>query len=256
MILTSCRHPNYKMLANVHIDESRETAITNTSNIPGVVIYTNRSDFEHGIGAAVIMIKNDTTVRRLKYYLGSDLRHTVYEAEAQAVILALHLAANIKEPRTHLTIGTDNQAILLGMKNQRPKPSHYLLDKIHDSLEAFQVVQARLRGIQVKGYRKDKGQMKLTDGSTGWKDWKLKQRHKVTFVWTPGHKGISGNEIADKEAKLAAQGESSPSHDLPTFLRKKPLPVSISAMLNWRPITGPTGHQLSLISELSIQPLS
>ena len=45
----------------------------------------------------------------------------------------------------------------------------------------------------------------------------------------PGHKGISGNEIADEEAKLAAQGESSPPHNLSTFFCKKPLPVSKSA---------------------------
>ena len=167
MILTPHRHPNYKMSANVHIDKSRETAIANTSDIPGVVIYTNRSSFEHGIRAAAVMIKNGTTVRRLKYFLGSDLRRMVYKAEALAVILTLHLAANIKEPRTHLTIGMDNQAVLLGMKNQRPKPSHYLLDKIHNSLKAFQVVQARLRGIHVNGYRKGKGWTKLTDSSTG-----------------------------------------------------------------------------------------
>ena len=217
------------MLANIHIDETRETAVANTSELPSVVIYTDGSSFEHGIEAAAIMVKNGTTIRRLKYFLGSDLRHTVYEAEALAIILALPMVSNIKKPRTQLTIGTDNQAILLGMKNQRSKPSHYLLDKIHDSLEAFQVTQARLRGVHVKGYRKGKGQMRLTDGSIGWKDWKLKQRCKVMFIWTLGHKGISGNEIADEEAKLAAQGESSSLHDLPLFLRKKPLPVSISA---------------------------
>ena len=29
-----------------------------------------------------------------------------------------------------------------------------------------------------------------------------------------------------------------------------------SPLLNWRPITGPMGHRLSLISELSIRPIS
>ena len=92
-ILTSRRRPNYKMLANVHIDETRETAIANTSDIPGVVIYTDGSGFKHGIGAAAIMVKNGTTIRRLKYYLGSDLRHTVYEAEAVAVCQEIGLVA-------------------------------------------------------------------------------------------------------------------------------------------------------------------
>ena len=218
------------MLANIHVNETRETAIANTSDLPGIVIYTDSSGFKHSIGTAAIMVKNSTTVRRLKYFLGSDLRHMGYKAEALAIILTLHMAANIKEPHTQLTIGMDNQAILLGMENQRSKPSHYLQDKIHDSLKTLQVTQARLRGIHVKGYRKGKGQTKLTDSSIGWKDWKLKQRCKFTFVWTPGHEGISGNEIADEEAKLAAQGESSPPHNLPTFLCKKSLPLSISTM--------------------------
>ena len=116
-MLTSHRQPNYRMLANLHIDETTEVAIENTSNIPETMIFTDGSGFEHGIGAAAIMVKNSTTVRKLKYYLGTNTRHTVYKAEAVAIILALHLAANIKEPRTQLTIGTDNQAVLLGMKN-------------------------------------------------------------------------------------------------------------------------------------------
>ena len=107
------------MLANVHINKTRETAVANTSELPGVVVYTDSSGFEHGIRAAAIMVKNGTTIRRLKYFLGSDLKHTVYEAEALAIILALHMVSNIKEPHTQLTIGMDNQAVLLGMKNQR-----------------------------------------------------------------------------------------------------------------------------------------
>ena len=103
------------------------------------------------------MVKNGTVIRKLKYYLGLDLAHTVYKAEALAIVLALHMACEVKEMRIRLTIGTDNQAVLLGLKNQRPKPSHYLLDKIHDSLEDFQVTQSRMRGIKSQDNRKGKG---------------------------------------------------------------------------------------------------
>lgn len=103
------------------------------------------------------------------------------------------------------------------------------MDKIHDALQDFQVAQARLRRIQIKGYRKGAGRTKQEDGSTGWKEWKLKQWCRVEFTWTPGHEDIEGNERADEEAKLAAQGDSSKAEDLPTFLRRKPLPTSISA---------------------------
>ena len=49
-------------------------------------------------------------------------------------------------------------------------------------------------------------------------------------MWTPGHEDIDGNERADKAAKDAASGPSSRTKDLPAFLRRKPLPVSISAV--------------------------
>ena len=69
----------------------------------------------------------------------------------------------------------------------------------------------------------------MDDGTTGWKDWKLKRHCKVKFIWTPGHEDIEGNEMADEEAKLATENGSSPRASLPTWLRRKELPLSISA---------------------------
>ena len=42
----------------------------------------------------------------------------------------------------------------------------------------------------------------------------------------PGHEDINGNERADTLAKSASSGFSSLTKDLPSFLRRKPLPVS------------------------------
>ena len=123
----------------------------------------------------------------------------------------------------------DNQAVLMGLSNQKSKPGHHLIDRIHDTLEDLQVTQTRLRGRHVDGYRKGAGRTKLEDGSLGWKEWKLKVKCEVNFVWTPGHEGIEGNEKADEAAKDAASGQTSKTKDLPPFLRRKPLPVSISA---------------------------
>ena len=102
-ILTTRRRHNYRTLANVHIDNDRTVAVENTTDIPGLVIYTESSGFKHGIGAATIMVKNGTVIRKLKYYLGSDLAHTVYEAEALAIVLALHMACEVKEMRIRLS---------------------------------------------------------------------------------------------------------------------------------------------------------
>ena len=217
------------MLGEVLIDDDRETAINNANQITGTAVYTDGSGQDKKIGAAAVLMKHGGASKMLKYYLGDETTHTVYEAEAVAIILALHILTCLKMKVNKVTIGTDNQAVLLGLKNQTSKPGHHLMDKIHDALEDFQVTQSRIRGIKVKGYKKGLGRTRLEDGSKGWKEWNLKPVCKVTFVWTPGHEDIEGNERADEAAKEAAAGETSEATKLPVSLRHKPLPVSVSA---------------------------
>lgn len=56
-------------------------------------------------------------------------------------------------------------------------------------------------------------------------------REDVTVRWIAGHEDVEGNEVADREAKLAAKGEarSSPRNKLPIALREQ-LPRSIPAL--------------------------
>ena len=190
--------------------------------------YTDGSGLNKKIGAAAVLKLNDTEISTLCYRLGSKTDHTVYEAEVTAVLLALHILTQIQRPLSKVTIGVDNQAVLLGLRNQKLKPGHYLLDKVHDVLEDFQVKQVRNRGRNIEGYRMGSGRVRLENGSKGWREWNLKRWYKVKFVWTPAHEGIEGNEKADEEAKRAANEGPSPRWKLPTFLRHNDLPTSIS----------------------------
>ena len=228
-ILTTRRRRNYRTLASVHIDEDRATAVEKANQLQGLVVYTDGSGHDKRIGAAAVMMRNSRELKKLCYHLGTETDHTVYEAEATAVVLALHMLTGMKERLTEVTIGTDNQAVLMGLSNQKSKPGHHLMDKINDALEDFQVAQTRNRGERVEGYKKGLGRTKLEDGSLGWIEWRLEVKCRVKFVWTPGHEDIDGNERADEAAKAAAEGRSSEKKELPAFLRRKPLPVSIAA---------------------------
>ncbi|EJD40022.1 hypothetical protein AURDEDRAFT_23890, partial [Auricularia subglabra TFB-10046 SS5] len=59
---------------------------------------------------------------------------------------------------------------------------------------------------------------------------------QLVLDWVPGHRGVVGNEAADRAAKLAAQGKQSWAHELPMLLNKldiewqlERLPASASA---------------------------
>ena len=58
---------------------------------------------------------------------------------------------------------------------------------------------------------------------------------QLTVRWIPGHKGVLGNELADEEAKRAAESpaNSSARRALPKYLQAGPLPHSISAIKQW-----------------------
>ena len=88
-------------------------------------------------------------------------------------------------------VGTDNQASLLALNNQKPHPAHYLIDHIHDTAEKLHAKQSYLCAPTI------------TQAPTC----KVIDLH---LHWTPGHMDFSPNERADDLAKSAAQGSSSP----------------------------------------------
>ena len=49
---------------------------------------------------------------------------------------------------------------------------------------------------------------------------------QLKISWISGHDGITGNDKADEEAKMAAQGASSPWNELPPLLQSGPLLLS------------------------------
>ena len=87
--------------------------------------------------------------------------------------------------------------------------------------------------IQSLGYHKSRTAQYLVSGLLSQFDSIFRQsRHpdfELDITWVKGHMDIEGNELVDKAAKEAAEGESSEVTSLPSLLAANPLPVSVSA---------------------------
>ena len=186
-----------------------------------VWVYSDGSGYEGGIGAAVLLYINDHLVRSLRYYLGTLLEHTVYEAEGVGILMGVHLLHGLSRQLTHSTVlGSDSQAAIRALGNQRVHSGQYILDAIHQAAERLHTKQD---GIINKADR-----LQITNTGEQWIGRK-KGVIDLQLHWVPGHRDFAPNKRADEEAKLAAQGQSSAVKSLPTLLRKWLL-LSISAL--------------------------
>ncbi|KAG2113217.1 uncharacterized protein F5147DRAFT_771067 [Suillus discolor] len=152
-------------------------------------VYSDGSAIDGGVGGAAVMMEGNRMLRESRFYLGKADTHMVYEGEVVGMILAVKLfEAELKSRgggnRT-MALGVDNQAAIKALLLFWSKCSHYLINKFHDNLRSL-----------------------LPNVSDG----------KLIIQWAAGHIGITGNEIADEQAKKAARGETSDTHLLPTSL--------------------------------------
>ena len=157
-------------------------------------IFTDGSGHDDGIGASAVLYKNRRSrpLKTLQAHLGGPDRHNTYEAETMGAILALWILEN-----TPATIGktvslyTDNQALVKSFPHPKASSGQYLLSFLRTAVEDIGC--------------------------------------SLTIHWISGHSKVKGNEEADRLAKQAATGRSSPRDRLPPIIRS-PLPTSASAI--------------------------
>jgi ribonuclease HI len=159
-----------------------------------VKVYTDGSGMDGKIGAAAVLYHNGRRKTHMHYKLGTQAQHTVYEGEAVGALLGVKLISREWGVQS-ITLCIDNQAVIKATQLTKPSAGHYILDTLHRNIEMLKIHP----GIQI---------------------W---------IRWTPGHKGVDGNEQADEEAKKAITEESSEQEELPQLL-KKTLPRSKSAI--------------------------
>jgi ribonuclease HI len=184
-----------------HIAESREEAIKESeATTEEIQIYCDGSGYKGNTGAAAILFWAGKHPCTLRYHLGTDRQHTVYEAEEVGLILTAHLLATEEDLLFPASISIDNQAAILSSENLIICPGTYLADTFRRSMHQLAHKYPSL---------------------------------DITIRWIPGHEGLHGNEEVDKEAKQAAESinNSSPNEKLPTVLQQENLPLSISALL-------------------------
>lgn len=164
-----------------------------------VRVFTDGSSHNGKVGAAAILCRPGRPDRVLRAYLGKDEHHTVYEAELVGILLGLHLIKTERNcRRVKCVIGADNQAAVQALHTELTSPGqHIAAECLITAKQILRERSSRFFGLMIR--------------------------------WIAGHSNIPGNEKADKEAKRAAEGNSSNKEDLPRYLRT-PLKKSISAI--------------------------
>ena len=218
------RSPSYKISFSLKIPSSKDAALSLAQltdfTVP-VRVYSDGSSFNGGIGASAILYLRDRLINTLRFYLGTKQEHTVYEAEGVGLVMGLHLLSTLHSRFIYpTTLGSDSQAVIRALDNQRSHPSQYIIDSIHQAAEDL--------------YRKQDGIINRAHKEAiiaGGEDWVGRPKGVVDLQvhWVPGHVDFAPNEKADQEAKKAAQGDSSEAKYLPKLLCK-PLPLSVSAL--------------------------
>jgi ribonuclease HI len=105
-----------------------------------IQIYSDGSGYKSNIGAAAVV---PATGHALRYRLGKDTKHTVFEGELIGVLLALKLIETHRTARTAL-IALDNQAAIKALCNNVSQPSQYILDDIHATVRRIKHRRRRL----------------------------------------------------------------------------------------------------------------
>ena len=142
-----------------------------------ILIYTDGSKTEAGVGAGIVIYNQEGTTQELRYRLGSRCSNN--QAEQVAILRALQILHNYENvPQRSAAIHTDSQITLDLLRNNSQ----------HSNL--------------IEEIRRNLGHLT----HQGW---------KIHFQWVKAHVGDEGNERADQLAKKATEcPELPPTYEL------------------------------------------
>jgi len=77
-----------------------------------IQVYSDGSGIEGKIGAAAVLYRDGVLQGELRFHLGSDKHHTVYEGEGIGMVLGLELIRSERHVNRLTSMGVDNQAAI------------------------------------------------------------------------------------------------------------------------------------------------
>ena len=114
-----------------HTARSKKEAVKEQKELKDdIQIFTDGSGFNGGIGAAAVLTRTGKEPRILRYHLGSEDDHTVYEAEVVGLTLAIQLLATEQNVTYPVSILTDNQAAIQAGKENGKHGNRYLTEQL------------------------------------------------------------------------------------------------------------------------------
>ena len=115
-----------QFMANIACDKTAAASKVRT-RINNIQIYMDGLGYKDNIGAAPILPKTGASLR---FKLGKETRHTIFQGELIGILLALTLLEASSLADTVL-ITLDNQAAIQALQGNHMHPSQHLLNEIH-----------------------------------------------------------------------------------------------------------------------------
>ena len=150
--------------ADLH--EKLQTTAANSRDI--MTIYTDGSGIKGKIGAAAYNATSEETNHQL---LGDETHYNVYATKLTAIHLAVTQWEKSQTEYPICRIFIDNQAASIAISQPRTQSGQSIIKTIIDLIDEIMT---------------------------------LHPKRQLEMIWVPGHRGIEGNERADREAKRAA----------------------------------------------------
>jgi len=159
-----------KLRAQVVMEERKEAKEEAEKSRTGLTIFTDGSRVDSGGAGYAVVWQEGGKWAGVKTHMGFN--QEAFDAECAALARALEVTAKRRLVPERVTVFTDAQAAIARIRSDEPGPGQQYALKARESIA--QLRRAR-PGIQIE------------------------------IWWCPAHKGIAGNEEADKEARLAAE---------------------------------------------------